>query len=383
MAVQEPGLTGFVPAPLFNPRASFGRYSLLALLGETQLGPLFLARLSTIAGFEKHVVLKVLHPSLARDERMTRLFLAEAHAAGRVQHANVCEVRDVGETDGTYFIVYEHLVGVPLSSVTRRLRRSRDGSDLRLTVAMAEQACEGLHAAHEQGVIHKDLSPTRLFVTAEGMVKVFALGAPSPDEMIGNTGPGELRYGYASPEQIHGDRVTRAGNVFSLGVNLFELITGRRLFARHSEYELCRAITSEPIPAASSVRPGIPPVVSDVLARALERDPARRLPTTRALGEALGEAIRPLGGPLYAAAIAEHIEATCLDEIDARVAPLRRAAELADEASQERSEVLRTQEEPVVRHRLWRRRALRRWRAPLLIFFCTFGAVISTWLALR
>src|SRR4030095_3009630 len=140
----QPDPAASTPARPLGSRARFGRYTLLARLGESRLGDVFVARLATIAGFEKHLVLKILHPSLAADERMTRLFLAEAHAAGKVQHANACEVRDVGQAEGTYYIVYEAVRGVPLSSGIRRIRRTRDGRDLRLVMALAEQACEGL-----------------------------------------------------------------------------------------------------------------------------------------------------------------------------------------------------------------------------------------------
>jgi eukaryotic-like serine/threonine-protein kinase len=364
-------------AALFVPKSRFGRYALLSRLGESRLGYVYLARLSTIAGFEKHVVLKILHPALARDDRTARLFLTEAHDAGKVQHANVCEVRDVGQAEGTYYIVYEQLTGVPLTSVIRRIRRARDGRDLRLAAAIAEQACEGLHAAHEQGVIHKDLSPERLFVTAEGVIKVLGLGTPAQDEMIRRTGPGTIRFGYASPEQIRGEKINRRSNVFSMGAILFELMTGRRLFARDTEYLLARAITEEPIPEAAKARPAMPEGVSSSLRQALQRDPGERLPTARALGEALGQAVRPLGGPLYAAAVAEELERLCADEIFARVAPLRRAAE----AEEHRTERLATAEEKIVSSAM--RERWRRLGVPAMIFLASFLGALLTWLAVR
>ena len=367
-------------AALFVPKSRFGRYSLLGRLGESRLGYVYLARLSTIAGFEKHLVLKILHPTLARDERTARLFLTEAHDAGKVQHANVCEVRDVGEAEGTYYIVYEHLTGVPLTSVIRRIRRFRDGRDLRLAAALAEQACEGLHAAHEQGVIHKDLSPERLFVTAEGVVKVLGLGSPAQEEMIRRTGPGTIRFGYASPEQIRGERITRRSNVFSMGAILYELMTGQRLFARDTEYLLARAITEEPIPSASDARPALPELMNAALRAALQRDPGTRMVSARALGESCGNAVRPLGGALYAAAVADEVDKLCSDEIFARVAPLRRAAE----AAEHRTERLDTTEEPIPSARPERlRQRFTRLGVPALIFFGTFLAALLTWLAIR
>lgn len=366
-------------AALFAPRSRFGRYSLLSRLGESRLGYVYLARLSTIAGFEKHVVLKVLHPALARDERTARLFLTEAHDAGKVQHANVCEVRDVGEAEGTYYIVYEHLTGVPLSTVIRRIRRTRDGRDLRLVAALAEQACEGLHAAHEQGVLHKDLTPERLFVTAEGVVKLLGLGVPAQDEMIKRTGPGTLSFGYSSPEQIRGERVTRRSNVFSLGAIFFELTSGRRLFARDTEYLLARAVTEEPIPQISEIRQTVPESFNAALKQALERDAASRFPTARALGESIGQSVRPLGGALYAAAIAEELERLCSDEIFARVAPLRIAAEDAEH----RTERLVTAEEPILPTARGPSQKWRRYGVPALIFVASFLGALLTWLAIR
>ena len=381
MRHEEPSALDLTPPPsTFVAKGRFGRYTLLWRLGESRLGEVFVARLATIAGFEKQLVLKILHPALVEDARMTRLFLAEAHAAGKVQHANVCEVRDVGQAEGTYFIVYEHLVGVPLSSVMRRIRRTRDGRDLRLVTALAVQACEGLHAAHDQGVIHKDLNPERLFVTAEGVVKILGLGVPARDEMIRRTGPGTVRFGYSSPEEVRGEPISRRSNVFSLGTILFELITGRRLFARDSEYLLCRAITEDPIPEAAKARSGLPEGMNAALREALARDGEERLPSARALGEALGEAVRPLGGPLHGAAVAEDVDRLCGDEIFSRVAPLRRLAEAERREDERRTERI-TDEEPIV---TWRRDdLLRRATTPILIFLATFGGVLLTWLALR
>jgi serine/threonine-protein kinase len=312
------------------------------------------------------------------------MFLAEAHAAGRVQHANVCEVRDVGQAEDTYYIVFEHLVGVPLSTVIRRIRRSRDGQDLRLAVALAEQACEGLHAAHEQGVIHKDLTPDRLFVTAEGVVKVLGLGSPAQDEMIRRTGPGTMRFGYASPEQIRGDRLTRRSNVFSLGAILFELVTGRRLFARDTEYLLARAITEEPVPEAADARPALLEGVNAALGLALRRDPAERFATARALGETLSLAVRALGGALHGAATAEEMERMCADEIFARVAPLRRFAE-AEEHRTERAVTMEERPAPAPPPRVvaWRRGQWTRIAVPVLIFVASFLGALLTWLAIK
>ncbi|HLU68446.1 MAG TPA: protein kinase [Kofleriaceae bacterium] len=285
--------------------AAFGKYTLLCKLATGGMGELHVGRQTGAGGFEKLVVIKRLLPHLAEDAHFVAMLLDEARIAARLSHPNVCQVYDLGEAEGHYYIAMEHLEGVPASLVLRRARRAGQKLDLGLAAAILRQACDGLHHAHEltdsEGnlveLVHRDVSPSNLFVTASGLVKVLDFGVAKSQDALARTHTGALKgkYAYMSPEQVLGNPVDRRADVFSLGVVLFELLTAQRLFWRDSEYKMFQAIVEDPIPSLLDHRPGLPPAVGKVVDRALSRDPERRFASARDLGEALEEAVSGIG----------------------------------------------------------------------------------------
>ena len=285
---------------------TFGKYTLLCKLATGGMGELFVARQTGAGGFEKLVVIKRLLPHLAEDAHFVAMLLDEARIAARLSHPNVCQVYDLGEAEGHYYIAMEHLEGVPSSMLLRRARRVGQRLDVGLAAAILRQTCDGLHHAHDLtdadgnsiGLVHRDVSPSNLFVTSPGLVKVLDFGVAKSQDALARTHTGALKgkYAYMSPEQVLGNPVDRRADVFSLGVVLFELLTAQRLFWRDSEYKMFQAIVEDPIPSLLELRPGLPPPVAHVALRALSRDPDRRFPSAREMGEALDEAISGSGG---------------------------------------------------------------------------------------
>src|SRR3990170_4426494 len=161
------GMGTAIGSPVPAHARSFGKYRLLAKLATGGMAEIFLARLTGVAGFEKQVVIKRILPHYADDEQFVAMFLDEARIAARISHPNVCQVYELGEVEGQYFIAMEYLQGVPLSQVMKRAAQARVATDLRLVTALAAQACEGLHHAHElknpdgtpAAVVHRDVSP--------------------------------------------------------------------------------------------------------------------------------------------------------------------------------------------------------------------------------
>src|SRR5262245_27139162 len=198
-----------VPSVL-SPGTKLGRYTLLVRLAAGGMAEIFLARLDGAAGFRKHLVLKLILPELAEDERFVRMFLEEARVASRISHPNVCPVYELGEADGRYFIAMEYLDGAPLSSLLNKAPRL----PVRLAATLLAQACEGLHHAHElrdldgqpAGVIHRDVSPTNLFVTADGTLKVLDFGIAKARDATVQSSTGSLKgkHAYMAPEQVLG-----------------------------------------------------------------------------------------------------------------------------------------------------------------------------------
>ena len=301
------GMTGNEPVPLDSraPRemelTQVGRYRLCFELASGGMATVYLARMDGPHGFEKLVALKRVHPHLVSDRRYVEMFLDEARIASGITHANVCSVFDFGESGGEYYLAMEYLVGEPLARLFRRASASAEQRESPLlTLKMAriiEEACEGLHAAHESrdasgqplNVVHRDVSPRNLFITYSGVVQVVDFGIASARQRVHRTATGQLKgtMPYMAPEQVTGAGADRRLDIWSLGVVLWELLTLERLFRRETEAETMYAVLVGDIPLPSDRRADIPPELDTIVMKALERDPAKRWQTAREMGQAL------------------------------------------------------------------------------------------------
>ncbi|HSN29774.1 MAG TPA: serine/threonine-protein kinase, partial [Kofleriaceae bacterium] len=271
---------------------SFGKYTLVAKLATGGMAEIFLARLHGDGGFEKLVCIKRILPHLARDPQFVAMFLDEARVAARISHPNVCQVFELGEWEGQYYIAMEYLEGIPLS-LFRRPDYYPAMPDPRLVAGFGVQACEGLHHAHQLkradgellGVVHRDVSPQNLFVTIDGIVKVLDFGIAKVQDASSKTSTGAVKgtYAYMAPEQLRNESLDRRTDVWALGTVLWETLAQRHLFKRDTEFLTFQAITHDPIPDICEVRPDVPPLVGDVIARALARRRDDRFPSARAL----------------------------------------------------------------------------------------------------
>jgi serine/threonine-protein kinase len=289
-----------------------GRYELLGHLATGGMAEIHLARLAGIEGFERIVVVKRLLPELVASKAYVAMLLDEGKLAGRLDHPNVCEVFELGREGAEYFLVMPYLDGVPATDFIARPHDPDRMAQLRVACGIAVQACAGLHHAHELrgadgaplGLVHRDVSPSNLFVTTAGVVKVLDFGIAkvrgAAETEIG-TIKGKTQY--MAPEQVLGEPLDRRCDVFALGIVLFELATHQRLFKRDSDYLTARAILEEPVPRADAVDPAVPAALADVIARALERDRERRFADARELARAIEGAARVATADDIAAAI--------------------------------------------------------------------------------
>src|SRR5580698_5927685 len=302
--------------------SSFGKYELVAKLATGGMAEIFLARLLSDGGFEKLVCIKRILPHLAKDPQFVAMFLDEARVVARISHPNVCQVFELGEIAGQYYIAMEYLAGVPLA-IFRRRDYYAFPPEIQLVAGFGVQACEGLHHAHQLkspvgenlGVVHRDISPQNLYVTNDGIVKVLDFGIAKVQDQSAKTSTGTLKgtYCYMAPEQLRGEKIDRRADVWALGAVLWETLAQRHLFKRETEFLTFQAITAEPIPHICELRPDIPPLAGDAIARAVSRNRDDRFPTARAFGEALAQAVAPLGGIRTAAQISDVIEASFHD----------------------------------------------------------------------
>jgi serine/threonine-protein kinase len=307
-----------------------GRYELLARLATGGMGEIFLARLEGAAGFEKLYVVKRILPHLADDVRFRQMLIAEARIASKLNHANICQVYELGETDGQLYIAMEYLEGVTLLPVLRRASRETTPLDLGLVAAVLQQTTDALHYAHELrdrdgsslGIIHRDVTPSNLFVTDSGVVKVLDFGiakAKGASASHTQTGAVKGKYAYMAPEQLRGGELDRRVDVFALGISLFEMLALRRLFQRKTDYLTFRAVMEQPIPDVRQYRADTPDALAEVVARALDRDPARRFDTARQLGTAALDAIATAGRrPWSQGELGDYVRSTFADELGKR-----------------------------------------------------------------
>jgi predicted Ser/Thr protein kinase len=266
-----------------------GRYRIIALLGRGGMGEVYRADDLTLG---QPVALKFLSEDANRDEALLERFRNEVRLARRVSHPNVCRVYDVGEVDGHTFFTMEYVDGEDLASLLRRIGRLPADKALEIS----RQLCAGLAAAHAKGVLHRDLKPANIMLDGRGQVVVTDFGlAGLVDQIAGS----DVRSGtpaYMAPEQLEGKEVNVKTDIYSLGLVLYEIFTGKRAFSVESLPELVR-VRSESAPSKpSSLVKDLDPAVERVILRCLEPDPANRMSSALSVAAAL-----PGGDPLAAA----------------------------------------------------------------------------------
>jgi predicted Ser/Thr protein kinase len=266
-----------------------GRYRIIALLGRGGMGEVYRADDLTLG---QPVALKFLPEEASKDETLLERFRNEVRLSRRVSHPNVCRVYDVGEVDGHTFFTMEYVDGEDLASLLRRIGRLPPDKALEI----ARQLCAGLAAAHAKGVLHRDLKPANIMLDGRGQVVVTDFGlAGLVDQIPG----GDVRSGtpaYMAPEQLEGKEVNAKSDIYSLGLVLYEIFTGKRAFSVESLPELVR-VRSESAPSKpSTLVKDLDPAVERVILRCLEADPANRMSSAMSVAAAL-----PGGDPLAAA----------------------------------------------------------------------------------
>jgi serine/threonine protein kinase len=271
----------------------FGKYTLIRKLATGGMAELFLAIQKSVAGFEKLLVIKRILPSMNQDRAFIEMLLHEARIAATLSHPNIVQIFDVGQHDGQYFIAMEHVHGEDLRSIVRQMKKKGVLEfPLEHALAIVLGMCAGLSYAHEKheldgsalNIVHRDISPQNVVVTFTGDVKIVDFGIAKSDSRVGEaTKSGKLKgkVPYMSPEQARGEVIDGRSDVFSTGVMLFELTTGKRLFKGASEYETLRLICERDYPRPSDVRSDYPPDLEPIVMKALAKDANDRYQSAR------------------------------------------------------------------------------------------------------
>ncbi|WP_437291754.1 protein kinase domain-containing protein [Sorangium sp. So ce406] len=299
-----------------------GGYALLARLSAGGMAELFLACRRGTAGIAHPVVVKRLRPEARRDPSIVRMFLREAWISARLQHPNVIRFHDFVFHEGRHHLVVEYVPGCDLAAAARA--HFAEGRPFPIEAAIeiglgVLRALEHAHGLRDDvgslvGLVHRDVSPQNVLLSLEGEIKLIDFGvakmtATSGMEDAGPLGPAwsaggaapssgagtvKGKLGYVAPEQLRGQRIDARADLFAVGVILFELLTGRRLFHRKDDGATMRAVLSGEVPAIAPLRPACPALLEEAVRRALARDPEGRFETAADMEEALAEVLASL-----------------------------------------------------------------------------------------
>src|SRR5487761_526928 len=280
-------------------RVLSGRYELGHLVARGGMAEVFRARDRLL---DRPVALKVLFPELSVDRSFVERFRREAMAAANLSHPNIVPVFDWGEDAGTYFIVMEFVDGNPLSAVLR----SSGPLPARRVAEIGARVADALSYAHRHGVVHRDVKPGNVLITEDGQVKVTDFGiarAIGADEQVTQTGLIMGTANYFSPEQAQGLGVDNRGDIYSLGVVLYEMVTGKAPFTGDTPVAIAYQHVREHPPAPRDLNPTIPAGLEAIILQAMAKSPSDRYQTADALRADLDRCAR--GEPVLARAPAD------------------------------------------------------------------------------
>jgi serine/threonine protein kinase len=276
----------------------FGKYLLVGEIAVGGMAEVFLAVHKGVEGFIKCVVIKRVLPHLSNNPEFVRMFCDEARLAARLEHPNIVRTYEFGEVNGQYFTAMEYLPGEDLFKALNNLSMSRQLMPLHMAVGIGHQLCNGLHFAHQftdtsgkpLNLVHRDINPANILITYGGEVKIIDFGVAKTNANVQTiNGVIKGKVAYMPPEQVLGREVDQRADIFSAGVVLWEVLTGRPLFLRNNEAATLYAIMNAPIPPPSKLRADVPPELDRIVSRALARSPGERFDTAEDMANQLDE----------------------------------------------------------------------------------------------
>ena len=260
------------------------KYILLDLLGTGGMAEVFRGKLIGDKGFEKLIVIKQLLEHVAKEPELVEHFTSEARLAALLQHENIATIYDFGEVDGRYFMAMEYLFGKDLQSVIKACNSKKSFSP-EFALMISQKICEAMGYAHSltdlQGkplkIIHRDLTPHNIFLTYDGKVKIIDFGIAKTEMHDNKTRVGVVKgkITYMSPEQLAGDDLDSRSDIFSIGILLYEMLSGRRMYTGDTAALIRKAITAD-YERLETIVPGMDPIIYGILHKALAVDPADR-----------------------------------------------------------------------------------------------------------
>jgi len=273
------------------------KYRVIKRLEAGGMAEVFVGEAVSVQGFKKQVAIKRVLPHLAQNQDFIEMFLDEARLSAKLTHANIVSVFDISAREDTYFLVMEFVDGANLKKIVENIFARKKHIPLGQATYICIEACRGLSYAHELtgeageglGIVHRDISPPNIMVTKRGEVKVADFGLAKAGTQLSQTDPGVVKgkFSYLSPEAALGEEVDARTDVFSLGIVLWEMLAGRRLFLGESDYATVKLVQKANIPRLAPLNAEVDEEFEEVLLRALTQDPNHRYQSAREFGDAL------------------------------------------------------------------------------------------------
>ena len=316
------------------------RYRITERVASGGMAEVFKGVAESLQGFRKNIAIKRILPALTQNKKFVAMFLDEARLSLSLQHANVVQVFDIGHSEDTYFIVMEYVDGVDLKALIEWRRRLGKRLPLAVTLNIINEICKGLAYAHELvnpetggpvGIVHRDISPPNVLISRQGEVKVADFGLAKATSQLETTEPGVVKgkMSYLSPEAARGEEVDSRSDIFSVGILLYELLTGKRLFYGETDYQTVELVRNAKIPPIRAQNPDVEQELEDVVRKALAQKVEDRFQSATDLQEELAKYSYSRGLKVISRDVADLVRA-CLEDRAAESGGRRRAGNILD-----------------------------------------------------
>jgi serine/threonine-protein kinase len=327
------------PADL-KPGDTLGRYEILMQVAKGGMAAVWAARLLGSRGFQKLVAIKTMLPDLSDDLDFEAMFQDEARLAARIRHPHVVEIVDLGEEDDWLYIVMEWVDGETIFTLNKHAN-AKGGIPLPILLRIVSETCAGLHAAHELrddrgqllNLVHRDISPQNVMVSFDGIVKIVDFGVAKATGRLHETRVTGIMKGkvpYLSPEQLTTGKVDRRSDIFSLGVLIYVMVSGKHPFRADADPKTMDNICKRAHVPLRDLIPTVPPELEAIVDRALAKDPAERWPDCAAMQRVVDRLASSLGPPVTDGDVARYVRATLGELVEERRKRLAVSIQLAD-----------------------------------------------------
>ncbi|MBX3214062.1 MAG: serine/threonine protein kinase [Labilithrix sp.] len=296
------------------------RYRVVEKLESGGMAEVFRAESEGLQGFRKQVAIKRVLPHLSEKKRFIAMFLDEARVTAQLTHSNCVQVFDIGVGDNAYFIVMEYVDGANLKSIAESLKKQGKDFPVAAAAFIAHEICKGLSYAHELtdqhgmplNIVHRDMSPPNVLVTKYGEVKIVDFGLAKASSQLEKSEPGIIKgkFSYLSPEAAVGQDVDAKTDIFAVGIILWELLAGQRLFLGETDFQTVKKVQQAQVPPISQVNRRVPPELERIVNKALAKEMIHRYGTARELGQDLSRFLYAFGQPISTFDVATIVQST-------------------------------------------------------------------------